>query len=1039
MTAFVRVPSQAGVAGILAALAATLLAPTLAHAQYFGRNKVQYETFDWRVLKTDHFDVHYYPEEEQVARDGARMSERWYARHAATLAHTFDRKALVFYANHPDFQQTNVISGMLNEGTGGVTEGLRTRVILPFTGVYADNDHVIGHELVHVFQYDIAQSQRGVGLQRMSQLPLWLIEGMAEYLSIGREDPQTAMWLRDAALHNRLPTIKQLTTDSRFFPYRYGQALWAYIGGRWGDDAVNRLYRGALAQAWDPALKRVTGMTSDSLSKEWIASIRADYLPLIAGRTPPESAGVRVLAQGKKTGDMNLSPALSPDGRFVAFFSRRGLFSVDLYVADARTGRVRKRLSSPATDPHFDAVSFLYSAGAWSPESRKMAYIVVAEGDNEIAILDVNSGRLERRIHPEGIGAISTLSWSPDGRTLAISGIKGGMSDLFLYDLESGRVRQLTTDRYADLHPTWSPDGRTIAFVTDRGEGTSFETLQYRDMRLAVADASTGALQLLPTYLGGNAINPQWTPDGRELVFVSDADGFRDIYKIDVASGRVSQLTRIATGVSGITALSPAITVARQTGQLMFSVFERQGYSVYALDSAAMGGVPVAPSVAVSQDVLGARPTAALLPPLRATGRSIVSEYLRDPLTGLPVEERFTVRPYRSTLSLEAIGQPSLGVATGGPFGTGVAGGVSAFFGDILGNQRVGVALQATGDVKDVGGELFYLNAGRRWNWVAGMSHVPYLSGFGSTAQRRNVTIGGQPYAAREYTRYLQRVYFTTAEVGTQYPFSTTRRAELSIGATRVGYSTTIDRLLEVEGQIIDQQRTDTTSPPAIYFGQASAALVGDNSFFGFTSPVYGWRYHLEASPTFGGLNFQSLLADSRRYFFARPFTFALRGLYYGRYGNDAESDRLSPLYIGHSTLVRGYRAESFDTSECVEASPGDEGCPAFDRLLGSQIAVANVELRVPLFGTEELGLLNVPFLPVEIAPFADAGVAWTREESPVLEFRRNSLDRIPVFSAGVTARINLFGYAIGEVYLARPFQRPEKNWDVGFQLAPGW
>jgi hypothetical protein len=100
------------------------------------------------------------------------MAERWYARHSDTFRHAFDRKSLVFYADHPDFEQTNVIGEQLEEGTGGVTESNRTRVIMPFTGIYADNDHVLGHELVHVFQYNIAEGTPGGGLMRLDALPL---------------------------------------------------------------------------------------------------------------------------------------------------------------------------------------------------------------------------------------------------------------------------------------------------------------------------------------------------------------------------------------------------------------------------------------------------------------------------------------------------------------------------------------------------------------------------------------------------------------------------------------------------------------------------------------------------------------------------------------------------------------------------------------------------------------------------------------------------------------------------------------------------
>jgi hypothetical protein len=253
----------------LLALASSLatLAPATLSAQYFGRNKVQYESFDFRVLQTDHFDIHWYPAESLATADAARMAERWYSRFSQAMTHAFSKKPIIFYASHPDFQQTNVVGGFIDQSTGGITEGLRTRIVMPFTGIYAENDHVLGHEIVHGFQYDIATTQTG-GLQNLGSLPLWVIEGIAEYFSVGREDSHTAMWMRDAALRNDIPTINQLTRSNRYFPYRYGQALWAYIGGRYGDEAITRIYRVSLREGFEGAFRRVLGRSTDSVSKE---------------------------------------------------------------------------------------------------------------------------------------------------------------------------------------------------------------------------------------------------------------------------------------------------------------------------------------------------------------------------------------------------------------------------------------------------------------------------------------------------------------------------------------------------------------------------------------------------------------------------------------------------------------------------------------------------------------------------------------------------------------------------------------------------
>lgn len=644
-------------ATLIAMLGALLIGlPGSGGAQYFGRNKVQYEQFDFHIIKTAHFDLYFYPAESLVTHDAGRMAERWYARHSDSFRHTFDRKSVVFYADQPDFQQTNVVGDALDEGTGGVTEGLKTRVVMPFTGIYADNDHVLGHELVHVFQYSVAEAGPG-GLQRLSALPLWLIEGMAEYFSLGRDNPLTAMWLRDAAERDKLPTIHQLTTDPRFFPYRYGQALWAYVGGRWGDRAIVDVYRTSLRLGFEEGIRRVLGVSTDSLSKDWIASTRRAYLPVLEGRTRPNQAGDPILQSDRKSGEMNLAPTVSPDGKLVAFFARRGLFEIELFVADAQSGRVIKKLAGPTSNSHFDAITFISSSGAWSPDNKKFAFIAQVEGNHEIAILDVESANIEQRIRVPGIGAISNIAWSPDGKTVAFSGQKGGLADLYLVDMASSTVRQLTNDRYGDIQPTWSPDGKTIAFSSDRGASTSFETMTFSDLQLCTIDVASGNVTVHPAFPHGKHLNPQYSPDGKSLFFISDWDGFNDIYRLDMSSNAISRVTKLSTGVSGITAISPALTVAPSTGRMLFSVFEDQGYAVYALDSSRTHGELVQPGQVVA--------SSGILPPGDTPRLATVTPYLRDPLTGLATGNDFKITDYHSTFSLDAVSQPSLGVAVG--------------------------------------------------------------------------------------------------------------------------------------------------------------------------------------------------------------------------------------------------------------------------------------------------------------------------------------------------------------------------------------
>ena len=241
-------PPRPGVAALCCSAAPRSLAP--AQAQYFGRNKVQYESFDWQVLHTQHFDIYFYSRPSGPPADlrGA-MAERWYTRLSTVLHHELSgRQPLMLYATQAQFEQTNVVQG-IGEGTGGVTEALRRRIVLPTGGTLGRSgprDRPRADPRLPV-RHDRRRRRKAGAPPSAANLPLWFIEGMAEYLSLGPVAPLTAMWMRGAVqdtARDSLPTYRQLD-DPRYFPYRYGQALLAYVGGTYGDDRIGELLRDA--------------------------------------------------------------------------------------------------------------------------------------------------------------------------------------------------------------------------------------------------------------------------------------------------------------------------------------------------------------------------------------------------------------------------------------------------------------------------------------------------------------------------------------------------------------------------------------------------------------------------------------------------------------------------------------------------------------------------------------------------------------------------------------------------------------------------
>ena len=997
-------------------------APT-AQAQYFGQNKVQYEKFDFKVKKTEHFDIYYYPEEEAAVDLAARMAERWYTRLSRVLRHELSsRQPIILYAAHPHFQQTNAISGEIGEGTGGVTESFKRRVIMPFAGGLAETDHVLGHELVHAFQYDISASEDAEGRPAapgIAALPLWFIEGMAEYLSLGPVDANTAMWVRDASSREKMPTIDKLD-DPDFFPYRYGHAFWAYVAGRWGDSAVGDMLRaaGPTGNIAD-AITAVLGTDEETLTKDWHDETRKTYAALFETTRRPETFARALMNEQTSGGNLNLAPSISPDGKRMVFLSERSRLSVDMFLADVASGKVIRQLTKTAADPHFDSLEFLASAGDWAPDNKRFVFSALSKGQPVLTVIDVDTSQRLLEHEFADIGEIFNPAWSPGGQQIAFSALKGGVLDLFLFDLTTRALTQLTNDPFADSDPEWSPDGKQLAWVTDRFS-SDLKLLSFGNYRIGLMDVGTRQIRQLAGFGTGRNTNPEFTADGQAMFFIATPDGIPNVYRTELASGRTTRITNVLSGVSGITPLTPALSVAAAAPAVVFSVFEDDKYNIYATTDKE----GAATTTAVSAQ------NAATLPPLaRRQSEMDVAQMLQNPSAGLPPETEYPEEEYSAKLGLDMVTQPTVGVGVD-RWGAYAAGGIAFIWSDMLGNHQLGTYIQASNRFEDLGGAVTYLNRTHRWNWGLMVEQTPYTIGqfsqgitvdpdFGTSFVQQEVRI-------RQINRGITGI--------TQYPFSRAQRVEFSGGIRRISFDYEVESFFysAASGQFLGRTKEDLPRPDPLNLGETSAALVYDTSVFGATSPILGQRYRLEYSQSAGSLLYSGALLDYRKYFMARPFTLALRGMHYGRYGRDSEDTRISPMYIGYANLIRGYEVGSFTPDECEITA--DSSCAQFDRLIGSRMLISNIELRAPLVGLFRPSAMYGG-IPVEVGVFADAGVAWTSDTKPSFAGGNRDWSR----SVGATVRFNAFGFAIGEIDYVRPLDRPGRGWMWQFNLIPGF
>jgi Tol biopolymer transport system component len=893
---------------IATALGALLSLPLVAEAQYFGRNKVQYDRLHFEVLETTHFDIHYDHDERDAALIAGRLAERWYDHLSLRLGHTFTgRQPIVIYGSHAKFSQTTILPGLVPEGVGGFTDHLAGRVVLPFAAGLRETEHVLGHEIVHAFQRDILRRQK----RSLSSVPLWFSEGMAEYLSIGGLDPHTRMWLRDAVASGTVPALKDLDKP-RWFPYRSGQALWAYLVERAGDDVMVRALEPIRGRGSGLArIERAARTDAATLTSGW-----QEYVKRAAGELP--AAGQPGLPLAGVASRVRVGAVLSPDGQQVVVTSDAGGYTLDVLLLDVASGRVLRKLMRTSTDPHADTLEFIDSAGAWSPDGRRFALTTRRDGRPVMTVFAMPGGEVTQRLTLDGLDEVYTPTWSPDASEIAFTGLNAGFSDVYSVQTSTGAVHRWTHDPFSDLQPAWSPDGRQIAFATDRFT-SSLDDLTFGDYRLGVIDIDSGTIRFLGGAPHGKSINPQWTSGGSAVLLISDADGVNNVYRLDVPTGTVSRLTDAVTGVSGITASSPALSVDADGERLAIGVYEHGRNGVRVLSTAEL-------SAAATRQ--GATAT------VQTTSATHASADL--------VERR----PYRPRLSLFNLGQPYLS-AGGGPTGTFVQAGVGFSLSDLLAQQEISVGIQGGKHRSDFAFDTTYLNHRSRVNWGVSASSIPWLVGMST---RVSSGIDGTTVRDVREDRQLHRQF--TGLVS--YPLNVSDRLEASVGVDLVRFSSDISSSIfsGPSQSLTEVQRGGSETAAPANSMVSGVAFVRDTAVWGIASPAVGERYRLGLASSVGSIPMMTATADVRRYaLLTRNLTLATRLQMARRFGAGATDTRVLPLVWSMRDLVRGAEHSSVSV-----------------RALGS--AAFGAELRAPLAAL--LGR-SPGALPVELFTFSDA------------------------------------------------------------------
>ena len=548
----------------------------------FGQNIVQYDDFNWHYIQSEHFDIYYYDDGKQHAEYVAFESENSYDNISEKLNWELkNRVSIIVHNSHNDFQQTNVIDSYMFEGIGGVTELYKNRIVIPFDGSHKEFKHVIHHELVHAFINDYIYGgniQNLISNQVKAYIPLWMNEGLAEYLS-GKWNTNSDMWMRDLAINSpNLPQIPQLLG---YMAYRGGQSVWNFITEKWGEESISEIFYQIKAKDnVEMCLKNALGVNLEQLTEQWHTYLKKEYWPEINKRENLESFSRRLTNNKKLKNTYNISPSLSPDGSQIPIISNKS-GTMGIYLISAEDGRFIRQIVKGERSAEYEELHILKPGLTWSPDGKKIAFAAKSGDSDALFLIDIKTEKVEKfKFDMEGI---FRASWNPVKDQIAFIGNNGIQSDIYIYDLSSDSLNNITNDWFSDDQISWSSDGEYLLFISDRGDylnqknPNDFKKHSIDQMDIYELNIFSKQIYRI-TNTPHNEAYPLYTNDLKKIIFTSDEYGINNLNIMDLKSSKTFPITNLMTGLS-------QLSWNTTNSHLLFSGFENNGYDIYMMQN----------------------------------------------------------------------------------------------------------------------------------------------------------------------------------------------------------------------------------------------------------------------------------------------------------------------------------------------------------------------------------------------------------------------------------------------------------------------
>jgi Tol biopolymer transport system component len=516
---------------------------------YYGKNKVLYETFDWKVYKTEHFDIYYYTDNIKDLKRIANLAESAYKSISEDIKHQLSASVpLLYYKTSTDFYQTNLFQ--IPEGVLGVAEPLLYRIAIQGDMAIDEIHDLLEHEISHVFEYDILWGSPGAVLYAISQPPGWVFEGYCEY-NTRNWSPWSALIVRDAVLNDRIPELVGGGHLYSRYPlprppdYDFGHAIFDFIEYEYGRFGIRNFWhalKNAPLVGRQNPIDRAFNQTIKEFNYEFKKYLRAKHKDFLM-RENPEDYSIAIGPQFPLNPYyFAFSHALSPSGDIVAaLLANFKDMDFDILLFSTKDGSVIKNITKGYTIKYETIKMEIDPSNgrdiAWSFDGDRIAFFGRAGQKHSLFIADALTGKIVEDIKIQQDQPSSPFFF-PDGKELLFTAFEKGIHDIFKINLETRKVLNLTSNDLFEKAPTISHNGEFLAYTI---------RLDAYD-KLFISPLNNLKKRTQLTFGRGNTITPEFSSDDKELFFAGDMREAYNIYSLNLETGELKRYTDVRTG-----------------------------------------------------------------------------------------------------------------------------------------------------------------------------------------------------------------------------------------------------------------------------------------------------------------------------------------------------------------------------------------------------------------------------------------------------------------------------------------------------------